>query len=42
MPCRVHLLKQLATHVMEAVQWTWTYPDTAAPQTAIGTALRER
>lgn len=33
--------EQLAAHVMEAVQWMWTYPDAAEPQTVIVYAWNE-
>lgn len=33
--------EQLAAHVMEAVDWMWTYPDAAEPQTVIEYAWNE-
>ncbi|NWF65245.1 MAG: hypothetical protein HXY38_13180, partial [Chloroflexi bacterium] len=33
--------QQLAAHVLEAVEWMWTYPETAEPQTVIVYAWNE-
>ncbi len=33
--------EQLAAHVLEAVEWMWTYPDAAEPQTVIVYAWNE-